>query len=45
MSMRKLILLLPALLLLDPSGKKKLGTVGDESPEEVAATLRTALGR
>lgn len=35
----------PAILLLDPTGEKKLGTVGDESPEEVAAALRRALGR
>ena len=35
----------PALLMLDPTGKKKLGTIGDESPEDVAAALKAALGR
>ena len=35
----------PVLLILDPSGEKKLGTVGDEPPEKVAAALRAALGR
>lgn len=33
----------PAVLLLDWTGEKKLGVVGDVSPEEVAATLRKAL--
>ena len=35
----------PALLILDPTGKKKLGTVGDESPENVAKALKQALAR
>jgi thioredoxin-related protein len=35
----------PALLLLDPTGERKLGAVGDEPPEKVAAALREALGR
>jgi hypothetical protein len=35
----------PAVLLLDWQGKKKLGVVGDVSPDEVAAALREALGR
>ncbi len=35
----------PSLLLLDPTGGRKLGTVGDVSPEEVEAALRRALGR
>lgn len=35
----------PAVLLLDWQGKRKLGVVGDDSPEEVADGLRKALGR
>ncbi|MHC4470453.1 MAG: TlpA family protein disulfide reductase [Planctomycetota bacterium] len=35
----------PALLLLDWQGKKKLGQLGDVSPEELAKGLRRALGR
>ena len=35
----------PALLMLDSTGERKLGTIGDESPEDVAKALRTALGR
>jgi hypothetical protein len=35
----------PRVLLLDPEGKVKLGDCGDVPPEEVAATLRKALGR
>ncbi|MCU0726293.1 MAG: hypothetical protein MUE73_10955 [Planctomycetes bacterium] len=35
----------PRILLLDPEGEKALGDCGDVSPEEVAATLRKALGR
>lgn len=35
----------PALLMLDSTGKKKLGTVGDESPENVAKALKEALAR
>ena len=33
----------PALLLLDWKAEKKLGAVGDLSPEEVATGLRAAL--
>ena len=35
----------PCLLLLDSKGEKKLGVIGDVSPEEVAAGLLKALGR
>ena len=35
----------PALLLLDSSGERKLGAVGDVSPEEVASAFRGALAR
>ena len=35
----------PALLLLDWSGKTKLGEIGDVSAEKVAAVLKTALDR
>jgi hypothetical protein len=35
----------PALLLLHWTGARKLGEIGDETPEKVAAALRSALGR
>jgi hypothetical protein len=35
----------PALLLLDWTGKKKLGVIGDVSPEEVAEGLAEAQGK
>ena len=35
----------PALLFLDPGAKRKIGSVGNVSPEEVAAALRKALGK
>lgn len=35
----------PVILLLDPAGEKVLGRVGDETPEKVAAALRSALTR
>ncbi len=35
----------PRVLVLDQEGKTKLGECGDVSAEEVAATLRKALGR
>lgn len=35
----------PALLVLDPTGKKALGTVGDVSAKEVVTMLLKALGR
>ena len=35
----------PALLFLDPEAEKKLGSVGEVSPEEVAAALRKVLGK
>ena len=36
---------IPALLMLDSGGAKKLGTTGDASPSDVAAALRKVLGR
>ena len=35
----------PALLLLDWSGKTKLGEIGDVSAEKVAEVLKSALSR
>ena len=35
----------PSILLLDWTGERKLGVIGDVPPKEVAAGLREALGR